>query len=94
MSIPKNLIERAWEIYRHHTEGNGVQCGQIEKFHWLCGVTGCMGMLNGTLPVGIREGTLTFDVMVALQAEMDKYRAEISTIEELARIETEKRNKH
>jgi hypothetical protein len=94
MAMPRNMIEQAWEIYRHHTEGNGVQCTDIEKFHWLCGFAGCLGVLNGTLPVGIREGTLTFEVAQALQNELELYRAKISELEVRAKIETDKRNKH
>jgi hypothetical protein len=94
MRMPRNLIDQVWEIYRHHIEDNGVQCTDLEKFHWLCGFAGCLGVLNGQLPVGIPEGTLTIEVAQALQAELDKWRARIGDLELLAKHETDKRNRH
>jgi len=35
--------------------------------------------------MGILEGTLTIDVMGQLMDEIDKYRAEIAALEEIAR---------
>ena len=80
--IPKHLIEQAWEMYLHHTRGNGLE---PDKLNFLCGVASLHGILMGTLPVGIPEGTQTFDVMVAIQTELSKYRAEIAALEEQAK---------
>lgn len=88
-NIPPHLIKKAWELYRFHSEGNGVEPDELQ---FVSGFSACMGVLVGTLDIGIPEGTLTIDVMTQLMAEVDKYRAEIAVLEEQARQRTARRN--
>lgn len=88
--IPPHLIERVWDIYQTHTVGNGVE---PDKLQFISGVGGVMGLLLGTVDVGIPEGTLTRDVMAQLMEELGQYRAEIAHLEEQARQRTERRNR-
>lgn len=88
--IPPHLIERTWDIYQQHSNGNGVE---PDKLQFLSGFAACMGVLVGTLDIGIPNGTQTRVVMHQLMLEIDKYRAEITALEEVARKRTERRNK-
>ena len=83
MAIPRHLIERAWEIYRHFMAD--TKAPPPDKLYWLGGFTAALGVLVGTIPVGIPEGTLTQDVMAQLLEELGQYRAELAALEEAAR---------
>lgn len=87
--IPPHLIKKSWEMYRFHSEGNGVEPDELQ---FVSGFAAAVGVLTGTLDLGIQEGTHTSDVMAQLIGEIDKYRAEIAALEEVARARTNRRN--
>jgi hypothetical protein len=89
MNIPSHLIEKSWEVYRSHSEGNGVE---PDKLHYLCGFAAAIGVLIGSLDLGIPPGTLTHDVMAKLLHEISQYHAEIGNLEDLARRRSDRRN--
>ena len=63
----KHLINQAWEIYKHHTDGNGLKPSRV---HFLGGIAAGMGIITGTLPCGIPEGTDPLDVMKQIGDEL------------------------
>jgi hypothetical protein len=83
MAIPRHLIERCWDVYSTFMVDTGSP--PPDKLYWLGGFSACMGLLVGTIQVGIPEGTQTRDVMVQLIEELEQYRAELKTLEEAAR---------
>lgn len=89
MSLPNHLIERGWEQYEFHTSGNGVE---PDKLQFLSGVATAIGILAGSLDVGIPEGTHTIEVMAKMIEELSQYRSEIANLENEARRRTERRN--
>ena len=89
MSIPNHLIERSYDIYASHTAGNDVE---PDKLQYLSGFAAAIGVLTGSLQVGIPEGTPSVEVMAALLKELDKYRSEIRALEDEARRRTVRRN--
>ncbi len=89
--IPAHLIKKSWEMYRFHSEGNGVEPDELQ---FVSGFAACMGVLTGSMDIGIPEGTLTIEVMAQLMDEVDKYRSEIAALEELARQRTNRRNQN
>jgi len=56
-----------------------------DKLYFLGGFNAAIGVLIGTLPVGIPEGTYTTDVMAQLLEELGQYQAELLALEEAAR---------
>lgn len=87
--IPAHLIKKAFEMYRFHTEGNGIEPDELQ---FVSGAAAMVGLLVGTLDVGIPEGTQSFDVLAQLVREVDKYRAEIAALEEQAKQRSNRRN--
>ncbi len=83
MAIPRHLIERSWEIYQHFMVDTGAP--PPDKLYFLGGFNAAIGVLIGTLPVGIPEGTYTTDVMAQLLEELGQYQAELLALEEAAR---------
>lgn len=83
MAIPRHLIERAWDVYMTFMTDSGAP--PPDKLYWLGGFNAAVGVLMGSLPVGIPEGTYTTDVMTQLIEELGQYRAELLTLEEAAR---------
>jgi hypothetical protein len=56
-----------------------------DKLYFLGGFNAAIGVLVGTLPVGIPEGTHTVDVMAQLLEELGQYQKELLALEEQAR---------
>lgn len=83
MAIPRHLVERSWEIYQHFMADTGAP--PPDKLYFLGGFSAAIGVLVGTIPVGIPEGTYTTDVMGQLIEELGQYRAELFALEEAAR---------
>lgn len=86
-AIPPHLIERAWEIYHNFTyQLNQCPEGESDKLHFLGGFSAALGVLIGTLDVGIPEGTATASVIAQLiNDEIPRYQAEIAALTEKAR---------
>jgi|SRR6266404_5976630 len=93
-SIPRHLIERSWEIYLEHMLSGDPNAGQDpnQKLYYLGGFAAAIGVLVGTLPVGIPEGTLTRDVLSQIiNNEIPRYQAEIEQLTvEAARLKRER----
>lgn len=84
--IPPHLLEQAWEIYSEFTyKRNKCIPGPADKMHFLGGVGAVIGLLIGTLDVGIPEGTPTSHVMAQLiNVEIPRYQHEIAALVEAA----------
>lgn len=88
-AIPPHLIERSWEIYLDFMRRGDVEAGldPNQKLYYLGGFAAAIGVLVGTLPVGIPEGTATRDVIAQIvNDEIPRYQAEIVALSEAARI--------
>lgn len=86
-ALPNHMIEQAWEVYSDFThKQNGAPQGETDKLHFLGGFAACIGVLVGTLDVGIEGGTPTQDVMSKLvNEEIPRYQSEIIALTEAAK---------
>jgi hypothetical protein len=95
-AIPPHLIERSWEIYLDFMKRDNPEAGleANQKLYYLGGFAACIGVLVGTLPVGIPEGTRTQEVIAQIvNDEIPKYQSEIVALSEAARLEKIKRER-
>lgn len=83
-AIPPHLIERAWEVYLAHMTDTGAP--PPDKLYWLGGFAAAIGVLIGSLEIGIPGGTPTNEVVNQIvNVELPKYQAELAHLEEQAR---------
>jgi hypothetical protein len=66
------LIDKGFEHYKMYLSGSGIDA-EAGKFFFLGGINTALGLLTGSLNVGIREGTPSRDVVAALIAELENY---------------------
>ena len=81
--IPRHLIERAWDVYMTFMTDTGAP--PPNKLYWLGGFNAAVGLLVGTIQIGIPEGTPTRDVMIQLIEEIGTYSEQIEILEDLER---------
>lgn len=88
-AIPPHLIERSWEIYIDFMKRDNPEAGldANQKLYFLGGWAAAIGVLVGTLPVGIPEGTRTESVIAQIvNTEIPRYQSEIIGLSEAARV--------
>ena len=86
-AIPPHLIEQSWEIYLDFMRRANPQAGldPNQKLYYLGGFAAAIGVLVGTLDVGIPAGTATRDVISQIvNDEVPRYQAEIEHLTEAA----------
>jgi hypothetical protein len=87
--IPRRLIETVWNIYTSAMEGSGIETSKLD---FICGVNACLGIMTGTMELGIPEHTDPTRLLVQLLEEVQTYRPELERLEEIARQRTHRRN--
>ena len=75
----RHMLEQAWELYSHHCLKDDIEPNEM---HWLAGCASVIGILGGTIPVGIPPDTKTYAVFEALVEELRRYQAEIEVLTE------------
>lgn len=81
-AIPRHLLKTAYLMYQDHMKKSGID---VDELMFISGAAAVVGIVVGTLDMGIREGTPTRDVISQLIEETDQYRAELLHLENQAR---------
>jgi hypothetical protein len=93
MTIPRDVVERAWSIYLGFMSRADPTAGTDpnQKMYWLGGFSAALGVLVGTLDVGISPGTLTKEVIdYLIMKDIPEHREEIARLEIAAKARRER----